>query len=78
MKVKELIKSLQELDPEAVVILSRDSEGNGYGECEAVETGCFVDGHDFKYDRTEELDMDPEDTAVPGENGAVKCVTLWP
>jgi hypothetical protein len=30
MKVKELIRELEELDPDRIVILSTDPEGNGY------------------------------------------------
>lgn len=30
MKVKELLQALTQMDPEAEVILQKDSEGNGY------------------------------------------------
>ncbi len=33
MKVKELIEELQSMDPEAEVIMQKDSEGNGYVHC---------------------------------------------
>ncbi len=40
MKAKELIKILQE-DPEREIVLSRDSEGNGYGALYSVSACKF-------------------------------------
>lgn len=85
MKVKDLIEQLKNADPEAIVVVSRDSEGNDFSECDGFETGCFINegfgrGY-FKYDRSEgtnRWDLDPEDTADVGENGAEKCVCFWP
>jgi len=37
LTVKELIAQLAELDPEAVVIMQRDPEGNGYSPCSGAE-----------------------------------------
>lgn len=41
MKVRELIEQLQREDPEAVVILQRDSEGNGYSPLSGTDTGNY-------------------------------------
>ena len=38
MKVKELIEKLKKADPEAMVVMSYDSEGNGYNKLRDVET----------------------------------------
>lgn len=40
MKVKSLLKILESCDPEAVVVLSSDEEGNNYDEAEGVDTNC--------------------------------------
>ncbi len=34
MTVKELIEELQECDPNRLVVLSRDEEGNSFAECD--------------------------------------------
>jgi hypothetical protein len=41
MKVKELIKLLQETDQEREVIMSKDSEGNCYSPLYALWTGSY-------------------------------------
>lgn len=38
MKVKELIRKLQKEDPESVVVLQSDSEGNGYSPLADVDS----------------------------------------
>lgn len=40
MKVKDLIKLLSEQDPESVVVMSRDPEGNGFRELYDLETNA--------------------------------------
>ena len=37
MKVKELLAALADADPEAEVILQKDSEGNGYSPLEGAD-----------------------------------------
>jgi len=37
MKVKELLAALKDADPEAEVILQKDSEGNGYSPLACVD-----------------------------------------
>lgn len=37
MKVKDLIEKLQKLNPNLLVIMARDSEGNNYGPLISVE-----------------------------------------
>jgi hypothetical protein len=44
MKVKKLIKALKKLDPEAVVVMSIDPEGNGYRPLYAAEDCRYEDG----------------------------------
>ena len=41
MKVENLIKLLQEMNPEAEVLLSHDEEGNEYGPQEGFAVGNF-------------------------------------
>lgn len=37
MKVKQLIKKLQKLNPEAIVLISKDMEGNQHGKLYSIE-----------------------------------------
>lgn len=41
MKVKDLITKLQEQDPNAIVIMQKDSEGNGYSPLFDVDDGHY-------------------------------------
>lgn len=38
MKIRELIEELNKLDPELLVVMARDEEGNGYGTLREVAT----------------------------------------
>lgn len=84
MKVKELIEQLRKCDPESIVILQKDSEGNGYSPI------AGVDSDDLKYVKEtsysgevkyskltremEEAGYSEEDLATDGED----CVVLFP
>ena len=37
MKVKELLKTLQDFDPNAEVVMQKDSEGNGYSPLRGID-----------------------------------------
>ena len=81
MKVRELIELLQQVDPERVVVLSRDSEGNGYAVLSAVETMAFLPdgsyGEVYLEELTPELEAQgysEEDVREDGEPALV----LWP
>ena len=43
MKVSELIEALQEMDPDSLVIMQKDSEGNGYSPLAGADpNGIYV------------------------------------
>jgi hypothetical protein len=43
MKVKDLIESLQQMDPDLEIIMQKDSEGNGYSPLAGVDPdGIYV------------------------------------
>lgn len=77
MKVKELLKFLNECDPDAEVILSSDAEGNKYSPCTEYENSlfyvpdCAYEGEVF--DNFNELLQFYEE--LPSYN---KAVVLWP
>ena len=42
MIVKELIEALQKEKPDAIVIMSHDSEGNGYSPLSSIDTDTYT------------------------------------
>lgn len=73
MKLRHLIEELQKYDPELEVVMSKDSEGNGfspYADC----------GTDFYLPRNTwsgELGWDEEEDDGPPE-GSYEVLCLWP
>lgn len=65
MKVKELIEKLKQYDPDDIVILSQDEEGNGFETLTLLQKMVWV----------------PQSRSVEdiydGEDGQ-KAVVLWP
>lgn len=47
MNVNELMKVLENLDPDTLVILSSDPEGNEYSELEHIELNMRFDGDEI-------------------------------
>lgn len=41
MKIKELIKLLEKEDPERIVIMASDGEGNGYSPLSSIWTAAY-------------------------------------
>ena len=75
MKVKELIEKLQAVDPDLLVVMSSDAEGNGFHPLEDALTGGYADGEVGLLELTDELKKagySEED--VRGEPAMV----LWP
>lgn len=83
MTVKKLIKELKEFDPKAVIVLSKDGEGNGFSpmpDDSFHSTGTYYPettwSGEFKDDSwKEEEDYDPEDYE---DRKGQRCVVLWP
>ena len=70
MRVGELIRKLWNLDQDALVIVSRDEEGNRFSVLYQVDPN-------MKYS---ERDMEAYDLGESEEDvgECVKCVVLWP
>lgn len=85
--VADLIEGLRQLPQDAMVVMSRDAEGNGFSPI-AVESGGAVDfstgryeaestwSGEFHADRGPDDDDDPDGWG-PSE-AAVSAVCLWP
>lgn len=52
MKVKELIEKLKELNPESVVMMELDSEGNRYNYLCGVDIGIYKDDEMYSLEWT--------------------------
>lgn len=79
MKVKELIEKLSMMDPDRLVVLSRDEEGNEFMPVRQIDGEvCFYEGEVFILELTQCLRAKgyEEDDVAP--KGAVPCVVLWP
>lgn len=81
MKVRDLIVLLQACDPDDLVVLSKDGEGNSFSPLSRTSLDMF-DGDDgiLLRELTPELEADGEDEYGVGslEEGDVHCITLWP
>lgn len=73
MKVKNLIKLLKDIDQEAIIILSRDPEGNAFRPISCIESG-------LKYDRGEIglAKLENGYTIDDVVEGGYPAVVLWP
>lgn len=81
MKVRELIKFLKGFDKEAIVIMSQDSEGNGFSPLNELTAMAYTANNSWSgevglTELTPELEANgySEDDVVVGE----ACVVLWP
>lgn len=82
MKVKTLIEQLSKLDPEALVVLSCDMEGNSYGVLDYVDDdnnlydkkNREITGFKDLTDNLKEQGFTEEDLGKSG----VSAVILWP
>jgi len=69
VKVKELIKLLNDLPPEALVVLSKDAEGNGYSPLATDGLGLYQ----YVANCTWAGEIYPTD-----EEEGEEAVVLWP
>lgn len=68
MKVKELISELQKLDPEAEVVLSKDSEGNNFSPAADFSIGKYCPENTYS----------GEFVSEDNESDSIKAVCIWP
>lgn len=82
---KELIAALSELDPDTIVIQSRDAEGNGYSPTYETSTGFYRPYNTYSGEFCQPLDDEDrasgrftEEDEYEPQDGDVPCVCLWP
>ena len=74
MKVSELIEMLESLDADALVVLSKDSEGNGFSPVTDVDPCHYTPFNTWSGECIDTDDMDDADDHPDAE----PCVCLWP
>lgn len=81
MTIKKLIKKLEQLPPEVLVILSSDSEGNDFNELNDIcsdKNGLYFDPENREIlDQTEIKDIKEYNSRVD-LNKLKKCIILFP
>lgn len=84
MKVKELLEQLKDCDPEAVVVLQKDSEGNGYSPLCGADPDCIYVAESSWSGEVHDIDMEAEDAGYDEESWETlkevspRAVVLWP
>lgn len=79
MKVKELLNQLSGMNPESVVFLQVDAEGNGYNELRIVDGNAFfVDGEVMDAEWSAEDCCLDEELWNRIKNNDTKCLVLSP
>jgi hypothetical protein len=86
MKVSELIAELQQCDPESLVVMSKDSEGNNFSPLAEIDGDSMYladstwSGDVHLRELTPELEEQgySDDDVRTEEDGAVRCIVLWP
>jgi len=82
MSVQDMIEMLEQMDPIAIVIISRDPEGNNYAPVEACGQGFFDTKFSEYHEEEEPYDFEPDDDSTDDDykkpKGAVPAVVLWP
>lgn len=69
MKKSELIEMLHQVEGDPVVILQKDSEGNGYSPCAGVDGNAWYEAETTWYGEVYPV-QEPQD--------GVPCIVLWP
>lgn len=83
MKVKDLIRELQLLDPEMECIIQKDSEGNGYSPLEGIDENCVYIAETTWYGDIYSTTWTPDEADMGEEEWEAmlkkpRCVVLYP
>ena len=82
MKVSELIEHLKNEDQDRIVVLSKDSEGNGYSPLAIVDTCAYKEESTwYGYIGFEELTDDDRRAGFTEEDiikDGIPAIVLWP
>ncbi|MFE7717551.1 hypothetical protein ACFU44_00745 [Nocardia rhizosphaerihabitans] len=74
MNVREWIEVMSKLNPEALVVLAKDEEGNAFSPLAYIEPGYYTAETTWSGEFFTESNELPEEPGVPD----VCAVALWP
>lgn len=72
MKVKELVEQLLEMDQEALIVLQKDSEGNGFSPLSDCYDAVYLPDSTYSGTVPHPDDVDPDET------GYINAIILFP
>ena len=81
MKIKDLIKELKELDPERIIVMSKDSEGNNFSPLSEIEEGSYEEESSYNGEfGLEKLTPKLKKAGYDEENiiEGKKAICFWP
>lgn len=81
MKIKDLIELLKGFDPDTIVVMSQDEEGNGYSPLANISTGNYSANNSWSGEvGLPELTDKLRDEGYGEEDivNGVPCIVLWP
>jgi hypothetical protein len=78
MTVKQLIAELQKLDPNRIVVLQKDAEGNGYSPLVGAEHTIYRPESTWSGQCYPDDPAKHEEYEYTKERGDKKAVVLWP
>lgn len=73
MKVKELMKLLENFEPETEVVMSSDSEGNSFSPLDSLSTGFYIPDSTWSGDFIEAKEVEEEEDVDDYES----AICLW-
>lgn len=78
VNVRWLIRELSKLDPEAVVILQKDAEGNGYEPLAGADSNCVWTDNGDVMPKTITASMANSGFTEEDLGKGITCVVLYP
>lgn len=84
MTVSELIEALKKLDPNSIVIIQKDAEGDGYSPLETVDGNCIYiadttwSGEVYSLDDVDGLEEEEQEELEKDRVLHPQCVVLVP
>lgn len=83
MKVKDLIRELELLDPEMECIVQKDAEGNGYSPLAGTDENCIYVAETTWYGEVYDTTWTADDADMPEDLWETllkrpRCVVLYP
>lgn len=82
LRVKDLIKLLQDEDQDRIVVMSKDGEGNGYSPFSGLSTAAYVADSTWSgeigLEKLTEADKKAGYSEEDVKHGGEKAIVLWP